>query len=49
MPTGSPPHVEQLNMITTLLDLSQTTFEKVNDQSETVRLSVFDALENRAL
>ena len=48
-PTGVPPHVEQLNMITTLLDLCQTTFEKVNNQSETVRLSVFDALENRAL
>ena len=48
-PTGVPPHVKQLNLMTTLLKLCQTTLEKVNDQAETVRLSIFDALENRAL
>ena len=47
--TGVPPHVEQLNLMTSLLKLCQTTLERVKDQEATVRQSIFDAMEERAL
>ena len=47
--TGVPPHVKQLNLITNLLDLCQTTLLKVTDQATMVRQTIFDAMEERAL
>jgi hypothetical protein len=46
--TGVPPHVAQMNLMTSLLELCQTTLQKVNDQEELVRQSIFDAMEERA-
>jgi hypothetical protein len=43
-----PPHVAQLNLMTSLLNLCQTTLQNVNVQAELVRQSVFDAMEERA-
>jgi hypothetical protein len=45
--TGVPPHAAQLNLITSLLNLGQTTLQKVNDQAELVRQSIFDDMEER--
>lgn len=47
--TGIPPHVSQLNLMCSLLELCQSTLVKVNEQTEIIRLSIFEALENRAL
>lgn len=47
--TGVPPHVAQLNLMTSLLQLCQTTLQKVNDQATLVRQSIFDAMEERAI
>ena len=47
--TGVPPHVKQLNLITNLLELCHTTLLKVTDQATTVRQTIFDAMEERAL
>lgn len=47
--TGIPPHVKQLNLISSLLKLCQTTLVRVNEQPKSTRQSVFDALEERTL
>ena len=47
--TGIPPHVKQLNLISSLLELCQTTLVRVNEQPKSTRQSVFDALEERTL
>jgi hypothetical protein len=47
-PTGVPPHVAQMNLLTSLLELCQITLQKVSDQETTVRQSIFDAMEERA-
>ncbi len=43
--TGVPPHVIQLNLMTSLLELCQTTLLQINEQTEVVRQTIF-ALEN---
>ena len=47
--TGIPPHVKQLNLMTSLLELCQTTLLRVNEQSAIVRESIFEAMELRAI
>ena len=47
--TGIPPHVKQLNLMTSLLELCQTTLLRVNEQSTIVRESIFEAMELRAI
>ena len=47
--TGVPPHVAQLNLMTLLLELCQTTLQRVNDQEQVVRESIFTAMEQRAI
>ena len=48
-PTGVPPHVMQMNLMTSLLKLCQTTLLRVNEQAEVVRQTIFDAMEQRVL
>lgn len=47
--TGIPPHVKQLNMLTSLLKLCERTLLKIDEQANVTRQSIFDALEERAL
>ena len=47
--TGIPPHVAQLNLMTSLLELCQTTLVKVNEHAEVVRQTIFEAMELRAI
>jgi hypothetical protein len=47
--TGVPPHVMQLNLMTSLLELCQSTLLRVNEQSTLVRQTIFDAMEERAI
>jgi hypothetical protein len=47
--TGVPPHVKQINVMASLLTLCQTTLVKVNEQSTTVRQTIFDAFEVHAI
>ena len=47
--TGVPPHVMQMNLMTSLLQLCQTTLLRVNEQAEVVRQTIFDAMEQRVL
>ena len=47
--TGIPPHVMQLNLMTSLLELCQTTLVRVNEQAVVTRQSIFDAMEERAM
>ena len=47
--TGVPPHVAQLNLMTSLLELCQTTLQRVNNQEQVVRESIFTAMEQRAI
>ncbi len=47
--TGVPPHVMQMNLMTSLLQLCQTTLLRVNEQAEVVRQTIFDAIEQRVL
>lgn len=47
--TGIPPHVMQLNLMTSLLKLCQTTLIRVNEQAVVTRQSIFDAMEERAM
>ena len=46
---GIPPHVKQLNLISSVLELCQTTLVQVNEQPKSTRQSVFDALEERTV
>ena len=47
--TGIPPHVMQLNMMTSLLELCQTTLLRVNEHATVVRETIFEAMELRAI
>ena len=47
--TGVPPHVAQLNLMTSLLELCQTTLQRVNEQEQVVRQTIFHAMEQRAI
>ena len=47
--TGIPPHVSQLNLMTSLLELCQTTLLKVNEHADVVRQTIFEAMELRAI
>jgi hypothetical protein len=47
--TGVPPHVKQLRLMMDLLRLCQTTLIKVNEQTDVLRQTIFDAMEERAL
>jgi hypothetical protein len=47
--TGVPPHVKQLTLMKNLLDLCQTTLEKVTEHATVVRQTIFDAMEERAI
>jgi hypothetical protein len=47
--TGVPPHVKQLSLMMDLLRLCQTTLIKVNEQTDVLRQTIFDAMEERAL
>jgi hypothetical protein len=47
--TGIPPHVAQLNLMTSLLQLCQSTLVKVNEHAEVVRQTIFEAMELRAI
>jgi hypothetical protein len=47
--TGIPPHVMQLNMMTALLELCQTTLLRVNEHATVVRETIFEAMELRAI
>jgi hypothetical protein len=42
--TGVPPHVMQMNLMTSLLELCQTTLLRVNEQAEVVWQTIFDAM-----
>jgi hypothetical protein len=44
-----PPHVMQLNMMTALLELCQTTLLRVNAHATVVRETIFEAMELRAI
>ena len=46
--TGIPSHVSQLNLMCSLLELCQSTLVMVSEQMETIRVSIFQALESRA-
>jgi hypothetical protein len=46
--TGIPPHVGQLKMMKSLLDLCQTTLTKVNEHAEVVKTTIFEAMELRS-
>ena len=47
--TGVPPHVMQLNLMTSLLELCQTTLLRINEQTEVERQTIFEAMEQRIL
>jgi hypothetical protein len=47
--TGATPHVMQLNLMTSLLELCQSTLLRVNEQSTLVRQTILDAMEERAI
>lgn len=47
--TGVPPHVSQLNLMTSLLKLCQTTLLRVTESATTVRETIFEAMELRAI
>ena len=47
--TGVPPHVMQLNLMTSLLEFCQSTLLRVNEQSTLVRQTIFDAMKERAI
>ena len=47
--TGVPPHVSQLNLMTSLLQLCQTTLLRVTESATTVRETIFEAMELRAI
>ena len=47
--TGVPPHVKQLSLMTSLLELCQTTIVRLDQQADVVRQSIFTAMEERAL
>jgi hypothetical protein len=44
-----PPYIKQLNLMTSLLKLRQTTLLRINKQTEVVRKTLFEAMEQRAL
>ena len=48
-PTGIPPHVSQSVELHRLLELSTTILEKVSEQNEVIRTSIFDAIERHAI
>jgi hypothetical protein len=47
--TGVPPHVMQMNLMTSLIELCRTTLLRVNEQAKMVRQTINDALEQRVL